>query len=454
MNTAALLFLLVNALALLALPRRWAPLPLLLGACYMTLGQGIEMGPFSFPVIRLLIAAGVLRVFLRGERPAGGLNSLDKVLLVWGAWCLGSSLFHRSPGDALVFRLGLAYNTLGIYFLMRCFCASIADLAHLAKVTGIVLVPLALEMLQEHATGRNLFAILGAVPEEVTVRNDKLRAQGPFAHAILAGTVGAVCFPLMIGIWRRYPLAARLGAAACLTMILTCNSSGPMLAALAAFLGLALWRWRHLTRQMRIAAVIGYVLLDLVMKAPAYYLIARIDLTGGSTGWHRAHLIESSIKHLPEWWLAGTDYTRHWMPTGVSWSPEHADITNHYISMGVIGGLPLMGLFIAALWVGFVYVGRILRVIAVSGRHDGFFVWSLGAGLFAHAATCVSVSYFDQSFVFLCMNLAVIGSLYNVHAVEKSRAVAWSFEAGPGQAGIPSEAEPAPLASGATGNGL
>ena len=55
MNALATLFLLVNAVALLALPRRWAPVPLLVGACYMTLGQGIDIGPFRFTVIRLLV---------------------------------------------------------------------------------------------------------------------------------------------------------------------------------------------------------------------------------------------------------------------------------------------------------------------------------------------------------------------------------------------------------------
>ena len=38
-------------------------------------------------------------------------------------------------------------------------------------------------------------------------------------------------------------------------------------------------------------------------------------------------------------------------------------------------------------------------------------VWALGASLFANAATMISVSYFDQSFVFLYLKLAAIGSL-------------------------------------------
>lgn len=411
MSGLTILFLVLNALALLALPRRWAALPLLIGACYMTLGQAIEVGPFSFTVIRILALVGFVRVLLRGERPAGGMNGLDWLMLAWAAWALTSSVFHNEPQKAWVFRLGLVYNTIGFYFLIRCFCHGLEDAVQLILSTAILLTPVALEMVHEQMTGRNLFSAFGGVPEEVVVRNDRLRSQGPFAHAILAGTIGAVCVPLMTGVWRKTFWLPKVGLTACLVMVITSASSGPLMSLLLSGLALLLWPWRHLTRQMRIAAVAGYLLLDLVMKAPAYYLIARIDLTGGSTGWHRAYLIESSLKHLQEWYLAGTDYTRHWMPTGVSWSPDHTDITNHYLQLGVVGGLPLMILFIAILCRAFSYIGHVLHFTSGSLWEDQFLFWALGASLFAHATTCISVSYFDQSFLFLYLDLAIVSSL-------------------------------------------
>lgn len=420
MNGLAILFLLGTASGLLFLPRRWAPLPLLMGACYMTGAQGIDLGVFYFSVLRILVVVGLMRVLLRGERPAGGLNTLDGVLMAWALWAVLSSAFHTPFKDALVNRLGLVYGTCGTYFLLRCFCQSLPDVVGLVKMVAILLVPVALEMLNEQITGRNLFAFLGGVAEEVTVRNDRLRAQGPFAHPILAGTVGAVCAPLMAGIWRSAPRAARVGLAACVLIVLTSGSSGPLMSLIFAGFALLLWRWRHLTRQMRLAAVIGYILLDLVMKAPAYYLLARIDLTGSSTGWHRARLIQSSFEHLDEWWFAGTDYTVHWMPTGVYWSENHTDITNHYLQMGVLGGLPLMLLFIALLWLAFARIGRSLRALPPSAGSDQFLVWSLGASLFAHAATSMSVSYFDQSALFLQLDLALAGSLVAISRVQSS----------------------------------
>jgi len=155
------------------------------------------------------------------------------------------------------------------------------------------------------------------------------------------------------------------------------------------------------------------------MKVPAYYLLARIDLTGGSTGWHRARLIESAISHLNEWWFAGTDYTRHWMPTGVSWSPNHTDITNHYLMMGVLSGLPLLILFVLIIVRGFYCVGAVVNMDSGLSLKDRKMVWALGASLFAHAATCISVSYFDQTFVFLYLNLAIIGSIYSLEYSQK-----------------------------------
>jgi hypothetical protein len=146
------------------------------------------------------------------------------------------------------------------------------------------------------------------------------------------------------------------------------------------------------------------------MKAPAYYLIARIDLTGGSSSYHRAALIEAALQNLKDWWWAGTDYTRHWLPYGVPWSEDHVDITNHYLAQGVRGGLPLMGLFICILGCGFRYVGQVARTLRGWDFDREFFAWTIGAGLFAHAASCVSVAYFDQSIVFLYLTLAALAT--------------------------------------------
>jgi hypothetical protein len=379
----------------------------------MTRAQGIDIGPFSFSVIRILVLIGFVRVVIKNEISQFRFNSLDKYILVWAIWIIISSFFHKNLSDALVYRLGLVYDSCGFYFLIRIFYQSFDDLLVLCQVVSFLLIPVAVEMLHEKFTAYNLFSLLGGVPEIPYIRLDKIRAQGPFSHAILAGTVGAVFFPLMIGYIKFEKKKAIMGITACLTMIYASTSSGPYMSLIVAIGALYCWRFRRYTRYLQSAAILLYVFLDIYMKDPAYYIMARIDITGGSTGWHRARLIQSAFGHLSEWWIAGTDYTRHWMPTGVTWSPNHTDITNHYLQMGVWGGLPLMIIFIATLIKAFSLIGNTIRNMESNHSKtikEGF-IWSLGATLFVQAVTFISVCFFDQTVVFIYLTLAAIGMM-------------------------------------------
>lgn len=411
MNAYVIAFILINSVLLISLPRRFAPLPLVIGVCYMTFSYSIEVGPFNFTVIRILVAFGFLRAIMRRELNDFKLNEIDWLMVIWAVWAIISGLFHKETGSAIIFRLGLVYNTCGIYFLLRIFIKSNEEVISLLKILVFMLAPLAIEMIIEKVTGRNLFYILGGAPQFSVVREGKIRAQGPFAHSILAGTIGAVTLPLMVGLYRQYRMLSLIGILVCIVMVYASGSSGPVFAAMAGIGALFMWSFRMRMRLVRWMAVLGYIFLDLVMQAPAYYIIARVDAVGGSTGYHRAKLIESAIDHLSEWWIAGTDYTRDWMVTGVSWSPDHTDITNHYLQLGVWGGLPLMLLFIAILSKGFSFIGKAIHRLANEQVENKFILWAIGCSLFSYMAICISVSLFDQSFVFLYLTLAIIGSI-------------------------------------------
>jgi hypothetical protein len=418
MNLAAILFTLLSGLFLLRAPMRWAPLPLLIGASYMTLGQNIQLGPFHFSVIRMLVAVGVLRVITKRERAIGGWIVLDRLIVAFAVCAICSSFFHKDIGAALINRLGLAYDCLGIYFLLRVFIRDSDSIFMLGRIVIIALIPIAIEMASETVTGKDAFSFLGGVPDASEIRGGKVRAQGPFAHSILAGTVGAVCVPLTVLFWQRRRKLALIGLLTTATIVGASRSSGPIMTTLVALACLALWKWRSHMRMIRWGAVAAIVALNFLMNAPVYYLLARIDLTGSSTSWYRAALVQSAFNHLDEWWLGGTDYTRHWMVTGAAWNEDQSDITNHYIKMGIFGGLPLMLLFIGVIVAGFVLVGRTLRLNETAPADRRFLVWALGSILFGHAATMISVSYFDQSIVFFYLVLAAIGSIYAVTVAE------------------------------------
>jgi hypothetical protein len=399
------------------MPRGKALIPLLAGCSLMTSGQGIEIGPISLPIYRMLILIGIFRVLIKGETLIGGLGGVDKLVVAWAAWYLFSSLFHDSSiGFGPVYVCGVIYNLLGFYFLVRIWCSGIDDVTDLIKPLAYILLIVAVEMLFEQVSGKNLFSIFGRVPEDVLIREGRYRAQASFMHPILAGTVGATCVPFFIGILKRARASALVGISAGICMTFASASSGPVMSLISVCAALAAWNIRQYMHLLRITALVAYLLLIVAMEKPPYYLISRIDISGGSTGWHRSFLIEQTIRYLPEWWLFGTDYTRHWMPDqGVAMSPTHTDITNYYIGFGVGGGLLAMILIILIFYKSMRLAGSISFRMGQAGRKDDeFMVWCFAAAMFSHSVTSISVAYFDQSSAFLWLTVALISSMRDV----------------------------------------
>ncbi len=387
----------------------------------MTMGQSLNLGLINLPIFRMLLIVGMLRVIAKKEFAPGGRNKIDTLVVTWGCWVMFASCFHQFiPGSGPVYTSGVVMNVTFVYFLFRNWIRDAGEIADIAKALAILLAPVAIEMAMERVTGRNNFSVFGYVPAAVDMREGKFRAQGPFGHSILAGTVGAVCFPLMVGIWSRHRRSAMIGMVVCLFMIFASASSGPIMSLLIGVGAIALWYQRPMVKVIRWAVVAVYIGAELFMSRPAYYLISKIDLTGGSTGWHRSRLIEVFFEHFGEWWFAGTDFTRHWIPHGVPiGNGNHIDITNYYISFAVLGGLLSMLLVIFILYRGFSWIGKILANDENLEEQDQFMVWCLGAGLMAHAATSISVAYFDQSMIFFWLNIAVISSLYSSVSVDE-----------------------------------
>jgi hypothetical protein len=414
MNPTALTFLLVCGFATLTVPRRWAPLPLLIGCCYMTTGQVIKIGLFNFQLFRMLLGFGIVRVVLRSERIQGRLNSIDKMVIAWGAWVLLASFFHKfTPGSGPVYALGYVYNVTLPYFLFRIWCRNRREIEFMIGAIAIMLIPVAIAMWIEKITLHNPFSFFGGVLETPNIREGRVRASGPFAHAILAGSVGATCLPLIPSIWKSHRVLAMLGILACFSMVHLSGSSGPLMSLIFGIFALCMWWYRRLTRYAIPALVVVYIILSFIMPSPPYYLLARIDLTGGSTGWHRAYLIEMFLAHFHEWWAFGTDRTIHWVPLMSGPTPEHTDITNNYIAYAIVAGLPALLLILAIMWRAFTWVGIAASTRTGVTSREGFVAWCVGSALFAHATTSISVSYFDQSQVFLWATIAIISSFHS-----------------------------------------
>ena len=405
-NSIGIALTLLMCILMLVLPRRYALLPVLVLTCYMSMGQQIVVAGLHFTMIRILVIFGWLRVLLRGEVGRLKLNGIDKALICWIVSGTFLYFIQWQTSEALINRLGYAYNALGLFFLFRILLRDRDDVDQMARMFSLFMVPLAVLILGEKLTGRNVFAIFGGVSEIAVVRDGVIRCQGPFAHPILAGTFAATNVAFFIPLWWKGghdKIVALLGFVASIAIIVASGSSGPVMAFSFAVVGLFMWPIRRQMRLVRWGMAVTVIALHLAMKAPVWFLIARMSVFDASTGFFRARLIDATIRNFSTWWLIG-------IKTTDQWGPGLFDITNEYIAQGVHGGVLTMVLFVMIISLAFGTVGRTVRGYKNSPTSVKIGAWAMGCALLAHCATYFSVSYFDQNIVTWFLLLAVISN--------------------------------------------
>lgn len=411
-NLIGFIFTVMMGLLMLFLPRRFAVLPIIITACYITLGQVIYIAPFHFTMLRIIIFFGLARIIVRKEVFSIRLHQIDKILIAYVIIAATAYILLRSGSkEAFIHQSGEIYNSLFLYVIFRALIHDMSDIHRIFKMIAYVMIPLALSMLIERETHRNLFAIFGGVPEITWVNEGRLRCQGAFAHPILTGTFGATSLPFMVALWfqgggRKW--IAGLGIISATIITVTTVSSGPAMTYIFVIIGMAMWYMRDHMRAVRWIILLSLISLHLVMKGHVWDLMGKLSNIMGGSGWHRVALIDAAISHFGEWWLLGTDYTRHWLPTGVSWSEKHTDITNQFISIGINGGFISVILFTAIIIYCFKNIGMKLKETSSKELPIKFTLWCMGVVLFGHLSSFTSVRYFDQIGVFWYLLLAMI----------------------------------------------
>lgn len=381
------------------LPRRIGFVPLVIALFH--LGNFPILSEFT--PVRLVVLCGLGRAVAGGFFRWSPRDRLDQLMVLFAVVAMLSTFGHEGNQyvpSPFIERAGLVLNVLGSYLYGRAYFSETTSLVPFARVLAIVLIPFSALMAMEQASGRNFYAALGlgARSELAGVREGRFRAKGPFGHAILAGTAAAVSFPFMVLLRRRHPRLAMAGMAASVVGAGASASSGPLAALIAASALLVFWRWRRFLPKAKIFLLLTLIVLNFTMSRPIWFLISRIDIVGGSTGWHRSKLIDTAMKDIGSWWLAGTDYTRHWMHSGVTWNPNHTDITNYYLQFGVWGGLPLMLTFIVIIFKSLGGLEKsMLKLRSLSDRRE-FEVWCVWTAIITHAVSFLSIAYFDQSY--------------------------------------------------------
>ena len=411
-HPAVLIAVLAASALILLLRRKHVIVPLLAAALLIPFDQLVLIGPFHWTMLRVLILVGWMRVLASALAPHQrsfwpGLNAIDKWLAAWaGLAAFNIVLLWHTPA-ALINQIGALYNVLGIYFLARFLIRDEEDARRaICTLTSVGLVVAAI-MLLEQASGERVYAALAGGRASASLplwgRLGALRAVAGFGNPVSAGVFGATLMPLSLALWWKGDrLTASVGFCAATAIVAASVSSTPVLAYLAAILGLSLWPLRRHLHLFRWSAVVLLAGLQLAMNAPVWALIQRAGVMGGSSGYHRYILVDRFFQHFGDWWLLGAR-------NADQWGLLSYDIANQYVGIGESAGLLPLLLFLTLIVYAFKYLGQ--ARLAAQQVEERRFLWAIGCALFAHVIAFFGLSYFDQMIVSWYVLLAIISAV-------------------------------------------
>jgi hypothetical protein len=386
-------WLLIAIVLILTRPREKVITVFLLSCFTIPIVQVVVVGSLHFTVLRILILTVLARMAaFRGssaERFAGGFNEVDRVVVMWTVSALVILSLQWMNMQALIHNLGDFVDALGGYLAVRFLIPDGEAIRRTVKILAAVCVIQGACMINERIIHLNVFGYLGGIPLAVVVRDGKIRSEGVMG-CIYAGAFAGALIPLFLWLWTggKSRMTAFAGLAGATAMVITSNSSTSLLAFAGSLVGLAFWPLRKQMRLVRWGLVLTLVALHLAMKAPVWALIARVDLTGSSSSYHRYYLLDNCIRHFSDWWLLGYKYYNLW-----GWSMW--DLCNQFVVVALTGGLLTLVFYIAIFTRSFRAIGTARKQVNGDSGQE-WFLWCLGSVLFATVVAHFGINYMAQ----------------------------------------------------------
>ena len=397
-------------IAMLLLPRRHLIVPLLFSAFLIPYAQLVYVAGLHVFVFRIIYLAAILRLLwmkLSSPKPLmKPWNPIDTAFVLMVVFhAVAFSLLYLQKA-ALINQLSYMWDFIAAYLILKLAIQDEEDVARAVRCFAILTVILSAFMLNEQITGRNLFANLGGLAPFPEIRNGRVRAQAVFQHAILAGTFGAILLPLFLWYWKagKSKVIAIVGIAGSTFMVAASASSTPLLAWVAAVTAFCMWPFRKRMQLLRWGVAIALISLNVVMKAPVWFLIAHVGVISDSSVYHRADLVDTFVRHFTEWWLLGTS-------NNGSWGYYMFDTSNQYVNTGVTGGLFALTFFVLTIVRSFKRLGIVRRSFEGKDKRLEWCYWFLGCAVFANSVAFFGISYFDQTQVAWFTLLAIVSAM-------------------------------------------
>jgi hypothetical protein len=372
-------------------PRNQVIVPFLLGCFTIPLQQVVVLGGLHFTVLRILIIAGLIRKATSGGTSRagkfpGGFNGVDRMVILWAISLQTIVSLQWMEMQSFIHNLGDFLDMFGGYLVVRFFIPDVETVRRTIKTLAVVCIIQGVCMLNEQISHVNVFGYVGGLGPWLTIRDGKIRSEGVLG-CISAGAFAGALIPLFLWLWtqRKCRTLAYAGLAGATTMVFTSNSSSSLLALAATALAIFFWPLRKQMRLVRWALALTLVALHLVMKAPVWALISRVDLTGSSSGYHRFYLVDNCIRHFGDWWLLGYKHYDQW-------GFMMFDLCNQFVVQAVNGGLLALVAYIAIFSRSFGAIGKARKKVE-GDRGREWFLWCLGSTLFSIVVAHFGINY-------------------------------------------------------------
>ncbi|MGA8578709.1 MAG: hypothetical protein WB579_08510, partial [Bryobacteraceae bacterium] len=396
--------MLIASALILSRPRDKAITPFLLAYFTIPFGQVLVLGGVHFMMHQILILTVLARMAAfrsssSTRRLAGGFSVLDKLVVLWTLLELIMLVLEWPELQALIKGLGDLVVTLGGYLAVRFLIPDREAVRRTIKVLAVICVIQSACMVSEQFTHQNAFSFCGG--PWTSIRNGHVRSEGVMG-TLYGGTIAGLSIPLFLWLWteRKSRMVAYAGLAGATVMVFTSHASTSWFAYGASLVGLCFWPLRKQMRLVRWGIVATLVGLHLVMHGPVWSLIEKIDLTGGSSNYHRYMLVDNCIRHFGDWWLIGYRYYG-------DWGFDMWDLCNQFVVAALTGGLLTLVIFIAIYSRSFGAIGTARKHVA-GDRGQEWFLWCTGSVLFALVVASFGINYMYYVTAFFFCLLACI----------------------------------------------
>jgi len=392
----------------------------------------VPIGPIAFSIPRLAALLLLMRLLIKGKHRKIKKNSIDVMVVVLWLWVIFATIIADSVISYTTQMIGWGLDTVLMYFIARMSFQNENDVKAFYGWLAITAIIMCILGVIETTTSSSPYMGLIQFREWQWINKPNsyrlglLRAKASTSVHIYFGMFMMMTAGMIWSI-RKYVennFRYKITLLSAFIAALTSMSSGPWLACSFIIIFSFFEKRTKYIKPIFISFVMFAIFLEIASNRHFYNLIDYVALNSG-TAWYRTRLLEIAVNNLNEYWLfgIGSNMPHHWAQQLDG--RLHIDIVNHFLMIGLYGGLPAMLMYIA------IHVKTFKRAISARRIHSDdknkSLLYGLLATILALDISSMSVSLFGPplllSYLLIGITVALSENNFNMNNIKEKKHV-------------------------------